>query len=53
MSAEIKKATGREVRLVGGGGGIFEIRENGEVLWEKVKSGVFPGEGEAASLFAQ
>ena len=51
MSAEIEKKTGEEVTLVGGGGGIFEIRQHGEVIWEKQSSGHFPKPGEAAGLF--
>ena len=51
MSAEIENATGQKVTLIGGGGGIFEIRQDGEILWKKVRSGVFPAEGEAAELF--
>ena len=51
MSAEIKKATGEEVTLIEGGGGIFEIRENGKLLWKKIEHGVYPAEGEAANLF--
>ena len=51
MSAEIKSSTGQEVLLVGGGGGIFEIRQNGEILWKKERGGAFPAEGEAAALF--
>jgi len=51
VSAEIKKATGQEVELIEGGGGIFEIRQDGNLLWKKTQSGVFPAEGEAAALF--
>lgn len=40
-----------DVTLVGGGGGIFEIRRDGELLWKKERGGAFPGEGEAAALF--
>ncbi len=52
VSAEIKQATGIEVTLVGGGGGIFEIRKDGEILWKKERGGSFPAEGEAAKIFA-
>ncbi|MBT8036825.1 MAG: hypothetical protein KJO21_04710 [Verrucomicrobiae bacterium] len=51
MSAEINESTGIEVTLVGGSGGIFEIRRDGELLWKKERGGSFPARGEAAKLF--
>ena len=51
MSAEIEKTTGEKVTLVGGSGGIFEIRSEGEVIWKKERSGHFPLPGEAGGLF--
>lgn len=51
MSAEIEKAAGLRATLVAGGGGIFEIRRDGEVIWKKERSGHFPLPGEAAALF--
>lgn len=51
MSAEIKAATGIESNLVAGGGGIFEIRKDDELIWKKQRSGHFPEVGEAAKLF--
>ena len=51
MSAEIQEEIGQEVVLVGGGGGIFEIRQDGEVIWKKERSGHFPQPVEAAALF--
>lgn len=53
MSAEIKMATGEEIKLVEGGGGIFEVRQDGKLLWEKTEHGVFPVTGEAAAFFKQ
>ncbi|MCH2063434.1 MAG: Rdx family protein [Roseibacillus sp.] len=37
--------------LVAGGGGIFEVRRDGELLYTKARTGGFPKRGEAASLF--
>lgn len=51
MSAEIEKVTGEKVTLIGGAGGIFEIRCNGEILLAKEKGADFPKPGEAAALF--
>lgn len=50
MSAEITQIEGVSVTLIGGGGGIFEIRHAGEILWKKVRSGVFPEVGEISEL---
>jgi len=50
VSVEIKQATGIEATLVGGSGGIFEIRKDGEILWKKERGGSFPAEGEAAKI---
>jgi len=51
VSAEIEKATGQKATLIGGAGGIFEIRRGGEVIWKKERSGHFPLPGEASGLF--
>jgi predicted Rdx family selenoprotein len=51
VSAEIEKTTGKKVVLVGGSGGIFEIRQDTNVIWKKEKSGHFPLPGEASDLF--
>ena len=52
MSAEIAEQTKEEIELIAGGGGIFEIRQDGKLLWKKQRSGHFPEPGEAAKLFA-
>lgn len=51
VSAEIKQSTGKDVELIAGGGGIFEIRQDSEIIWQKQRSGHFPKDGEAAKLF--
>ena len=51
MSAEIKKFTNEPVTLVGGGGGIFEVRRDGEVIWKKRSSGEYPTAEDVAELF--
>ena len=52
MSAEIKAATGEDVKLIAGSGGIFEIRKHGHLLWKKQRGGAFPKAGEAKALFS-
>ena len=51
MSAEIKTISDEDITLIPGGGGIFEIRREGEILFKKERSGHFPQPGEAAALF--
>jgi len=40
----------REVRLVEGGRGIFEIRDDGRVLYSKQQTGRFPTDAELDAL---
>jgi len=51
VSVAIQKATGKDVSLIEGGGGIFEVRQDGKLLWEKTEHGVFPSDEEAVALF--
>jgi selenoprotein W-related protein len=39
-----------EVALIPGGGGIFEVRLNGELLWNKKQQGRFPEPKEVKQL---
>lgn len=52
MSAEIKAATGVEVKLIASSGGIFEIRMDDHLIWKKERGGAFPATGEAKALFS-
>ena len=52
MSAEIRESSKAEVILIGGGGGIFEIRQDGKLIWKKERGGPFPAKGEAAALIS-
>jgi len=51
VSAEIKTVTSEDIKLIPGGGGIFEIRQNNQLLWKKERSGHFPKAGEAKKIF--
>lgn len=46
-----QKITG--YRLVPSGGGCFELTVNGELLYSKLKTGVFPDEGEMLSAVSK
>jgi predicted Rdx family selenoprotein len=50
VSAEITEATEAEVTLVAGGGGVFDVRRDGELVFSKFESGRFPDVGEIAQL---
>jgi len=51
VSVEIQSVTNEEIKLISGSGGIFEIRQNGKLLWKKQRSGHFPENGESKKLF--
>ena len=50
MSAEIQQAIGETPKLVGGGGGIFDVVLDGRVIYSKFEVDRFPKPGEIASL---
>lgn len=50
MSAEINEALEVDVILIPGGGGIFDVKADGNLLFSKHKLGRFPNEGEIAEL---
>lgn len=42
MAADIKQKYGHDVELIKGGGGVFEVVANGELIFSKKKLGRFP-----------
>lgn len=51
MEAELKsKFEGIETNLIPGGGGVFEIMLNGDLIFSKKEKGRFPDYGEIVSL---
>ena len=50
MAAEIKKQTGVNPELIAGGGGIFDVEVDGEIVFSKQSVGRFPDEGEIIRL---
>jgi predicted Rdx family selenoprotein len=50
VAAELKQAHGVDAVLVEGKGGVFKIRRNGTLLYDKDEAGRFPAPGEAARL---
>lgn len=53
MSAEILDSGLAEISLVAGGGGIFDVKLDGELIFSKAASARFPEPGEIAALIAQ
>jgi selT/selW/selH-like putative selenoprotein len=50
LAAELKNEFGIEVRLIRGGGGIYDVTVDGEVIFSKFRAGRFPGPGEVANI---
>ena len=46
MAAELKREFGVQTRLIRGGGGIFDVRADGELVFSKFRFGRFPEPGE-------
>ena len=42
MAARIRKTAGATPRLIASGGGAFEIRVNGELIYSKLETGEWP-----------
>ena len=53
MSAEIFDSTGISAELVDGGGGIFDVKLDGELVFSKFESNRFPKTGEIAAILKQ
>ena len=46
MAAAIKSAVGVEPELIGGSGGIFDVKADGKLLYSKHETGRFPADAE-------
>ena len=53
MSAEIKQQFQCVPVLTAGGGGVFDVVVDGELVFSKKVSGRFPHDGEAVALIQQ
>ena len=53
MSAEIEQQFQVKPVLTPGGGGVFDVMVDGELLFTKKKSGRFPNAGEVVDLIQQ
>lgn len=50
MAAELKASHGLEATLVEGRGGVFVVRKDGHVLYDKAATGRFPHPDEVGKL---
>ena len=50
MAAELKREFGFETGLIKGGGGIFDVRVDGDLVFSKFRVGRFPDPGEVEGI---
>ncbi len=50
MAAELKSEFDIETRLIKGGGGIFDVRVDGDLVFSKFRVGRFPDPGEVEGI---
>lgn len=50
MEAEIKRELDAEITLHRGSGGVFEVRVDGKLIYDKSRTGSFPRPGEVNRL---
>ncbi len=50
VAAEVKAALGIEATLVRGSGGVFQVRKDGAVVYDKADLHRFPEDGEVTRL---
>jgi len=50
LAAELEKIAGTAPRLIRGGGGIFDIKVDGDLVFSKLRHGRFPNPGEVEGI---
>jgi len=50
LVAELEKGLGEKPRLIEGGGGIFDVKADGKLVYSKHQTGRFPESGEVLKL---
>ena len=48
--AELQEGLGEEAQLIEGGGGIFDVKVDGKLIYSKQQTGRFPESGEVLKL---
>lgn len=49
----MESVSNTQVQLIPGGGGIFEVKVDGEIVYEKKSSGKFPEDGELTTILKE
>lgn len=52
VAAEVQASFGVAARLVRGKGGVFQVRKDGALVYDKAETHRFPDEGEVTRLLA-
>jgi len=50
LAAELEKISDKTPRLIRGGGGIFDVRVDGDLVFSKYQKGRFPDPGEVEGI---
>ena len=50
MAEELKRNFGAEVEMIEGGGGVFDVKADGRLVFSKQQTGRFPQAGEITQL---
>lgn len=50
MAEELKDNVGVEAELIKGGGGVFDVKVDGDLVYSKFDTGRFPDDGEVSDL---
>jgi selT/selW/selH-like putative selenoprotein len=50
LAAELEKISGVSAQLIRGGGGIFDVKADGDLVFSKFQKGRFPDPGEVEGI---
>jgi selenoprotein W-related protein len=52
LAAELKESLGTDAELIPGGGGVFDVKVDGALVYSKFETGRFPQPGEVSKALA-
>ncbi len=53
LAEELRQSVGVEAQLVAGGGGVFDVFVDGDLVYSKAQTGRFPDPGEVSQILDQ